>query len=70
MFWMYFILRIAWNVVFKHEEKDVRSDDEDDEAEEEEKKKIGPVPGKMNGKVNGNANEGHAESIVERKKEK
>ena len=56
--------------MFKHEEKDVRSDDEDDEAEEEEKKKIGPVPEKMNGKVNGNANEGHANGVVERKKEK
>lgn len=73
IFWLFFILRIAWNVVFKHEEKDVRSDDEDDEVEEggeKEKRKIGPVPGKMNGKVNGSANEGSAkEGFAAEKKE-
>ena len=35
IFWMYFIIKIAINVVFRHVEKDVRSDDEEDEAEED-----------------------------------
>ena len=36
MFWTSFIIRIAWNMVFRHIEKDVRSDDEDDDDELEE----------------------------------
>ncbi|KAL9130439.1 MAG: hypothetical protein Q9217_001362 [Psora testacea] len=47
MFWLYFILKIAWNVVFRHVEKDVRSDDEEDEAGEvfTTEKKLGETLG-------------------------
>ena len=75
LFWLYLILRVAANVVFKKEEKDVRSDDEDDEAEEMAKKvdakKVGPVPKKEDKESNGNATEGHgsnAGAVVEGKK--
>ena len=37
IFWYHFVIKIAWNMAFKHVEKDVRSDDEDDEVEEEDR---------------------------------
>ena len=82
MFWMYLILRIAYNILIKKEaERDVRSDDEEDEAEEEasrtEQKKVelrnlkNDVAEKK--ALNGKAPEGHdtyADAVVEGKKEK
>lgn len=45
IFWLYFILRVAFNVVYRDVKKDVRSDDEEDEEEDESegkgKKKLG-----------------------------
>ena len=35
LIWLYFILRVGYNIVFKKVEKDVRSDDEESSAEDE-----------------------------------
>ncbi len=37
IFWLYFILRVAYNIVLKKSSQDVRSDDEDTDAEIEVK---------------------------------
>ena len=55
IFWLWFILKIAYNMGVKKVAQDVRSEDEDSEDEEEvrgdEKKVVGN--GEVNGKVNG-----------------
>ena len=37
IFWLYFVLRVAYNIVFASSTADVRSDDEDSEVEVDEK---------------------------------
>lgn len=37
LFWFFFVIRIAYNIVFNSVVEDVRSDDEDSDAEVEEK---------------------------------
>ena len=37
LFWFFIIMRIAYNIAFKNEKRDVRDDDEDEEQEERER---------------------------------
>ena len=78
MLWLFFIIRIAYNIAFAKVVQDVRSDDE--ESEEEKVGKGGQVgtfghgskEKTGNGRVaNGNALEpNNNEAVVERKKER
>ena len=36
LFWLFVIMRIAYNIAFKNVKRDVRDDDEDEDEEEEE----------------------------------
>jgi len=61
IFWLYFVLRIAYNITFRKLVEDVRSDDEDTEEEDDdiaEKIKIGGRKGNEGAKdrINGSAN--------------
>lgn len=51
LFWLYFVLRIAYNKLFNDHLEDVRSDDEsmDDESEVKNKKGMKSVPSTVNG---------------------
>ncbi|KAL9101402.1 MAG: hypothetical protein Q9163_003337 [Psora crenata] len=61
MFWMYFIIKVAWNIAFRHVEKDVRSDDEEDEAEEDVA--TGQEPGAQLGGGLGHRLEGEKQQV-------
>ncbi|KAL6721729.1 sphingosine N-acyltransferase lag1 [Lecanora helva] len=68
LFWLYFILRIAYNMAFKDVAQDVRSDDEESDEEVEEKEgmeKKAMLNGKPKG-ANGKALEGHSEKAEAR----
>ncbi len=77
MLWLFFIVRIAYNIAFAKIIQDVRSDDEEsDEEKEGEGGQVG-IAGreakekKANGRVgNGKALEPKIEAVVERKKER
>lgn len=49
LFWLFFILRIAYNIVFANLVADVRSDDEESDAEVEEKEAEGVEVGISSG---------------------
>lgn len=77
MLWLFFILRIAYNIAFAKVVQDVRSDDEESEEEKEGKGGQIGIDGhgakdrKANGKVaNGKALEPNIEAVGERKKER
>ena len=86
LFWLFFILRIAYNIVFVNLVTDVRSDDEETEGEEGEGAEVGISGGEKNEKkavegvkengvkaVNGKAvgpNSSYANGVVEGKKER
>ena len=77
LFWLFFIVRIAYNIAFAKVTKDVRSDDEEsDEEKEGERGQKGiaerePKEKKANGvAANGKAPEHHADVVVENKKER
>lgn len=77
MFWLFFIVRIAYNIAFAKVIQDVRSDDEESEEEKEsEGGQIGLAgreskEKKANGRaMNGKAPEPNTEAGVERKKER
>ena len=84
IFWLYFILKVAYNITFKKVVKDARSDDEDtDVAVEEEEgegyrvgisgaeatEKKGLENVKVNG-INGKTKGGHGAIPVEGRKDK
>ena len=66
LFWLFFIVKIALNVVFANVVQDVRSDDEDDEEVEGDVKKLGVVNDDIN-KIDGAL--GSVNSLGEGKKE-
>ncbi len=77
MLWLFFIVRIAYNIAFAKIIQDVRSDDEESEEEKEGGGGQVGIAGreakdkKANGKVgNGKALEPKIEAVVERKKER
>ena len=77
MFWLFFIVRIAYNIAFAKVIQDVRSDDEDSEEEKESEGGQIDLAGreskekKANGiATNGKAPEPNTEASVERKKER
>ena len=69
LFWLFFIVRIAYNIAFAKVAKDVRSDDEDSDEEKEAERE--PKEKKANGiAANGKAPDHHAEAAIEGKKER
>lgn len=79
MFWLFFIVRIAYNIAFAKVVQDVRSDDEDSEEEKEDESGQVHIAGreakekKSNGRLgNGQTIEpsASAEAVLERKKER
>lgn len=63
LFWLFFIIRIAYRFVFLNVAKDDRSDEEDEDVEEDEKPKNvsekgekAPLLEKTNGHANGHSN--------------
>lgn len=77
MLWLFFIIRIAYNIAFAKVIQDVRSDDEESEEEKEGESEQVSIAAreakekKANGKVlNGKAPEPNREALVERKKGK
>lgn len=71
MFWLFFIVRIAYNIAFAKVIQDVRSDDEESEEEKEGEAGRESKEKKANGRIaNGKAPEPNTEAVVERKKER
>lgn len=77
MFWLFFIVRIAYNIAFAKVIQDVRSDDEESEEEKEGGGGQAGIAGrepkekKANGRIaNGKAPEPNTEAVAERKKER
>ena len=77
LLWLFFIIRIAYNIAFAKVVQDVRSDDEESEEEKESESGQLGIAGheakekKANGGVaNGNALKPNTEAVSERKKER
>ena len=75
LLWLFFILRIAYNIAFAKVIHDVRSDDEASEDERDgDRGQNGTAEARhkrTNGRIsNGNALEPSAESVVERRRER
>jgi acyl-CoA-dependent ceramide synthase len=75
LFWLYMIIRVAYNVVFANIVADVRSEDEDEDEENEDPQKQNeksqkaiPQSPALNGMMNGNGNENGTGFISEEKK--
>lgn len=66
LFWLFFIVKVALNVVFADVVQDVRSEDEDEEEVEGETKKLAVVNGDVD-KIGGAL--GSVDSMEEGKKE-
>ena len=76
LLWLFFIVRVAYNIAFAKILKDVRSDDEESEGEKDgERGQLSTAEHegnhkKANGRVaNGQAPESNTEAVVKRKKE-